>query len=251
MVVDREKNEARYGVGSGVVWDSDAEAEYDECRLKTQVLTQKWPDFDLLESLLWTPDEGFFLLSYHLDRLLESAEYFCVNINRQDVEDHLVRLAETLTDACKVRLLIGQDGAISSQNVSLESGAGRDPLRVGVASDPVDSSIVWLYHKTTHRQVYSAARAECPDCDDVLLQNDKGHITEASNSNVVVLLDGKWLTPPIKSGLLAGTFRRHLLAKGHIAERTVSVGDLYRSDQIFLINSVRKWQKVVLANRTS
>ncbi len=29
----------RYGVGSGVVWDSDAASEYAECRLKARVLT--------------------------------------------------------------------------------------------------------------------------------------------------------------------------------------------------------------------
>ncbi len=246
VVVDRELKEARYGVGSGVVWDSDAEAEFNECRLKTHILTQKWPDFDLLESLLWIPDEGYFLLRYHLDRLLESAEYFSIKISRHNVKEHLGQLAETLTEACKIRLLIGQNGAISSQNVSLGTGAMPNPVRVALASVPVDSSTVWLYHKTTHRPVYSAAQAECPNCDDVILQNKAGHITETTNSNVVVFLDGKWLTPPVKSGLLAGTFRRHLLKKGRILERNITVEDLYRSEQIFLINSVRKWQKVVL-----
>ena len=34
-----EGREGRYDVGSGVVWDSEADAEYDECLLKARVLT--------------------------------------------------------------------------------------------------------------------------------------------------------------------------------------------------------------------
>jgi para-aminobenzoate synthetase/4-amino-4-deoxychorismate lyase len=38
VTVDREKETAVYHVGSGVVWDSDAQAEYEECLLKAKVL---------------------------------------------------------------------------------------------------------------------------------------------------------------------------------------------------------------------
>ncbi|MEZ4515923.1 MAG: chorismate-binding protein [Chloroflexota bacterium] len=71
-VIDRAAGTARYGVGSGIVWDSDPAAEYAECLLKARVLA---PDddmpgsFSLLESLRWTPEEGYWLLERHLDRL--------------------------------------------------------------------------------------------------------------------------------------------------------------------------------------
>ena len=38
LTVDREQETAVYNVGSGVVWDSDAQAEYEECLLKAKVL---------------------------------------------------------------------------------------------------------------------------------------------------------------------------------------------------------------------
>ena len=38
VTVDREKETAVYNVGSGVVWDSDAQEEYEECLLKAKVL---------------------------------------------------------------------------------------------------------------------------------------------------------------------------------------------------------------------
>jgi para-aminobenzoate synthetase / 4-amino-4-deoxychorismate lyase len=54
VLVDRQADQASYGVGSGIVWDSDASAEYAECLLKAQVLTRRFPDFELLETMRWT-----------------------------------------------------------------------------------------------------------------------------------------------------------------------------------------------------
>ena len=76
VVVDRQTGRATYGVGSGVVWDSDADEEYDECLLKARVLGVQRPDFELLETMLWRPETGVFLLDRHLERLAGSAEYF-------------------------------------------------------------------------------------------------------------------------------------------------------------------------------
>ena len=54
-------------------------------------------------------------------------------------------------------------------------------------------------------------------------------------------MKGKLITPPIVSGLLAGTFRNHLLESGEIEEQIVGIEELKNAKQIFLINSVRKW----------
>jgi branched-subunit amino acid aminotransferase/4-amino-4-deoxychorismate lyase len=89
-------------------------------------------------------------------------------------------------------------------------------------------------------KAYEEARVACMDCDEVLLWNERGELTESTIANLVVELDGKRITPPLESGLLAGTFRRALLENGEIQERTISLNDLNRCTQIFLINSVCK-----------
>ena len=66
-VVDERRGVVEFGVGSGVVWDSDPDREYDECLLKGSVLGRRPEPFDLLETIRWTPGEGFFLLERHLD----------------------------------------------------------------------------------------------------------------------------------------------------------------------------------------
>jgi para-aminobenzoate synthetase/4-amino-4-deoxychorismate lyase len=60
-----------------------------------------------------------------------------------------------------------------------------------------------------------------------------------------VELDGQLWTPPINSGLLAGTFRGELLKQGQIQERVITVEEFQRSSQIWLINSVRGWRKTI------
>ena len=247
VVVDRPSQKAVYGVGSGIVWDSDADQEYAECRLKSQVLLQKRPSFDLFESMLWTPDEGYFLLDYHLARLAASADYFNFAFDLHAVRRTLTKLAKTLSQPQKIRLIVQRDGAITSQAVSLEFGAMVEPVRVGLAAEPINSQSVWLYHKTTRRDNYTAARASRPDCDEAILWNERGALTEASSANVVLKLEGKLWTPPVADGLLAGTMRAFLLANGRIRERTLTIADLKRCEEIYLINSVRKWRRAALA----
>jgi para-aminobenzoate synthetase/4-amino-4-deoxychorismate lyase len=77
VLVDRAKGQAEYGVGGGIVWDSIAADEYEECRHKARVLSDPRPHFALFETLLWSPEAGgYWLLDYHLRRLERSAEYF-------------------------------------------------------------------------------------------------------------------------------------------------------------------------------
>lgn len=71
-------------------------------------------------------------------------------------------------------------------------------------------------------------------------------LTEASTANLVLDLDGERLTPPVASGLLAGTFRDWLLAAGHIREHVLTPTDLRTARHIYLVNSVRKWRMAVL-----
>lgn len=245
-LVDRERGRATYGVGGGLVWDSDASSEYAECLLKARVLTTRRPAFQLLETLLWEPDSGYFLLAAHLERLTDTAVYFGVPLNRSAIEARLSQLAPTLREASKIRLLVELDGAFTVAAAPLTQGALSQPVRVGLARTPVDSGAIWLYHKTTRRELYEAARASRPDCDEVILWNERGELTEASTANVVLELGEGWVTPPVASGLLAGTFRNWLLAAVQIRERILTPADLRAARRIALINSVRKWQAGVL-----
>ena len=108
VLVDCETGEAEYGIGGGIVWDSRNAEEFDECYAKARVLTQPVPDFDLLETILWRPGEGYGLLDAHLARLAESAVYFSRDVDVDGVRAELEALASGFP-ACshRVRLLVG------------------------------------------------------------------------------------------------------------------------------------------------
>ena len=247
-VVDRETGRAEYGVGSGIVWDSEAEAEYRECQVKALVLATPTTDFCLLESLRWSLETGYVLLERHLQRLATSAAYFEYPLDLELVRNRLHGLASTLPSRPhKVRLLVGSDGGVTTEATALSGDERNEPLHVALAAAAVDSADPFLYHKTTKRLAYEQALAAHPTCDDVILWNERGEITESSRANVVVRLGERLITPPLSCGLLAGTYRAELLAKDEIQEGLILVEILETVDAIYLINSVRGWMPAVLA----
>lgn len=253
VVLDKAAQQASYGVGGGIVWDSVADAEYEECQLKAQVLmTGKNvanKSVTLLESLLWEPESGYFLLDAHLSRLAESAVYFGIGMDKTAVSHRLHTFATTLHSAQKVRLLLSSAGDIVVEATPLGETDHKNNA-VGLATFPVDSQNRYLYHKTTRREIYAKAQASRPDCEEVILWNERGEITETDRANVVIEYEGELITPPVSAGLLAGTFRGWLLENGRIQERTITKEMLAACDQIYLINSVRKWRKGQLVKRT-
>jgi para-aminobenzoate synthetase / 4-amino-4-deoxychorismate lyase len=239
LLANRRTGCADYGVGSGITWDSDPEAEWQECRIKAGILSAPLPAFSLLETMRWTPEEDFFLLERHLERLQASARYFGFRLIMPELRRKLQELASRLDrERQKIRLLVTKDGRVSVEAAALPEPEAK-PQRVALARTPVDSSDAFLYHKTTHRQVYEAARTACPGFDDVLLYNEKGEITESTIANVAVDIEGRLYTPPVSCGLLGGTLRAHLLQQGELIERAIFVAEALRSRRVFLMNSVR------------
>ena len=242
VVVDREAGTAELGVGSGITWDSDAAAEYRECLDKAAFTRRAPAGFRLLETLLHEPGSGFFLLDGHLRRLTGSAAYFGFRFDRRGVIRALHDVVGAGTQ--RIRLLLDRSGQITAESAPLE----RLPsiVRVEIAPEPVDSRDPLLFHKTTRRAVYDERRASRPDCDDVLMLNERGELTESTIANLVVRIDGALWTPPLESGLLPGVFRAHLLGCGEIRERVLRPTDLAHGTEIYLINSVRRWRRAAL-----
>ncbi|KZE39902.1 aminobenzoate synthetase [Bhargavaea cecembensis] len=242
VMIDQTNGNATCGVGGGITWDSTSEEEYGEVLAKSSFLELDRPEFSLLESLLL--EEGcYFLKDAHLDRMSRSARYFGFPFDRELVSDHLDELAESLTeDDYKIRCLLNRNGKPFAESQQI----GEAPClpEVVLADGPVDRENPFLYHKTTHRAIYDERAV--PGCYDVLLWNQAGQLTEFINGNLVVEIGGRRWTPPVSSGLLAGTYRDVLLKEGVIAERELSVSDLESCTKIWLVNSVRKWVEVRL-----
>ncbi|TWT28128.1 aminodeoxychorismate synthase component I [Planomicrobium sp. CPCC 101110] len=245
VIVNSEKHAASYGVGGGVTWDSTSEGEYEELLTKAQVLSAKRPAFELLESLK-LEDGKYPLLSYHMERLRDSAEFFNFTFNKEAVENLLLKTANGYpSGSFKVRLLMEQSGRPTAEAQAVFPL--EEPVLCSLATSPVDSTDPFLFHKTTHRLVYETHQKTAPpEAFSVLLWNENEELTEFTIGNLVAEKDGEFHTPPLPCGLLAGTFRQHLLDAGKIEERRILKQELADFDAIWLVNGVRGWLKVEL-----
>ncbi len=240
-LIDKENKQAEYGVGGGIVWDSTSEDEYNEALLKSRVLTERPHPlgFSLFETMLWTPEDGYFLLEKHILRMADSAEYFDFPFSKEKLEVFLDQTAGRFTSPKRVKVLLNRFGELADETKDFYSQEKR--FKVGLGKRPIDPSNVFLFHKTTRREVYPAHQSEY---DDVLLFNERDELTEFTIGNLVVEMDGEFFTPPLACGLLAGTFRSHLLETDQIKERVILKDELSKCSKIFLVNSVRRWMEV-------
>ena len=243
-LVDKSTNDAVYGTGGGIVWDSEPGEEYRECLSKARILSVPRVDscdFELLETMLWTPNEGFFLLDKHLDRMRSSAAYFDFECDPALIESALLQLAREIPrHQHRIRLLLRRDGRFHISESSLRVDGPDRPVRVVLARNPIDKNDPLIYHKTTLRDIYDEALQTAGGADDVLLWNEDGYITETTIANIIIKMDGELFTPPIDCGLLGGTYREYMLNTGQVKERNIKVSEVNSKTEIILINSVRR-----------
>jgi para-aminobenzoate synthetase/4-amino-4-deoxychorismate lyase len=235
--------DAQMGVGGGIVWDSEVRQELDECRLKARFFTDAAEPFRLIETLRWSAADGFRLLPRHLARLSRSAAYFGFPFNADEILRHLDQVLSGQTGLRRVRLTLGVRGDTQVETADLTLPQPGETWRYALAPSAVSSGDWRLYHKTTRREVYeerlAAAIASTP-VDEIILFNERGELTEGSRSNLFVVRDGAWFTPPLSCGLLDGCLRRELLENGpqRVTEKVLTSADL-EGAEVWFGNSLR------------
>jgi para-aminobenzoate synthetase / 4-amino-4-deoxychorismate lyase len=239
----------RYGVGSGIVWDSRADAEYAECLLKAAFVRRADPGFRLIETLRLV-DGGYPSRSLHLDRLQSSAGALGFACDRPAVEAALDALASRhAAGTFRVRLTLGHGGDVELAAAPLfATPAGMTAV---LSPHRLDSRSPWLRHKTTVRAVYDRALASIADDQavfDAIFLNERNEVCEGARSNVFVRrAPGEPLrTPPLSSGVLPGVLRRQLLESGEAVEAVLYEEDLRSAAELWLGNALRGLVRVRL-----
>jgi para-aminobenzoate synthetase/4-amino-4-deoxychorismate lyase len=133
--------------------------------------------------------------------------------------------------------LLGSDGDYELEEHPLSEVKSMVMLKL--ASRSVNSHDIFLFHKTTRRDVYDEARNDVDHCDDVILWNEKNELTETTIANLFLEIDGELLTSPVECGLLAGTYRRYMLENGRAKEAVLRKSDLVNASKIYVANSMR------------
>ena len=217
-----------YNVGSGVVFDSDGQDEYQECLLKSNLLNRARPH--LIETLYWSPEDGYRQGEAHLDRLRTSA----------GTPDIVMPLAPQALTPQRVRWIYQNETLTVETEDFVPSTT---PIILAISQYPLTESLQRTDVKTSHRDFYDGERIRIqsihPDIGEVIFLNMKGELCEGSFTNIFVDLNGLLLTPPLSAGLLPGILRAALLENGTAKETTLSLDDIRNADKIWVGNSLR------------
>ncbi|MFZ3484330.1 aminodeoxychorismate synthase component I [Sphingomonas sp. 3-13AW] len=226
---------ATLGLGSGVVADSNAAAEWRECHDKARFLSVGQRRFDLIETMAFDPHEGISLLERHLERMKTSARQLGFDFDRHAARNELQAATFRLERPSRVRLLLSATGAIAVEAGPLPPRP-TEPVDVAVVPLPVPSADFRLRHKTSDRAFYDSARRQA-GCFEVVFLAPDGQLTEGSFTTLFVERDGMLHTPPVAAVLLPGVLRAELMAQRRVVETELRPADLAQG--FYVGNAIR------------
>lgn len=238
-----ERDEARIGLGSGIVADSVAADEWRECLLKAEFLHPASPS-TLIETMRREADGRVPLLPLHLARMARSAARFGFPFEPGEVAARIAALPPAGLQ--RLRLLLGESGAVALQLSPLPPATG--PLAARFAPLPVPATDWRLQHKSNSRDFLDTVRRES-GMDEVLFLDGEGFATQGSFTNIFVRQGDVYLTPPLSRGLLPGVLRETMLASGEAIEADLHKDSLCAAAEgcLFAGNALRGLMPVALA----
>ena len=230
------------GVGGGIVADSRPEAEWAEANLKSAfAAAPPLPPFQVIETIFYSRRKGWTMLEEHLLRAEASQRYFGRTFDRQRLMTYLAELDPSAAYA-RVRLALDADGIPTSTIFPLpQPGWNKTAITVGLAEPVRSRRDIFLYHKTTVRELYDQVYRQGLEtgCDEMIWCNEEGELTEGCIGNLFLRCHGEWLTPAWECGLLPGIWRRRTLVELSARETILTREDLLSAETVLVGNSVR------------
>ena len=231
--IQLHQEKAIYGVGGGITWDSTWESEYREVHQKAAVLYRKQARFQLITTGKISQKQLLFE-DKHLERLIKASRYFSFPFDPEDLRQKIeeeCQVCDSHQDY-RLRISLSKSGEIELSRQILTS-LSPSFCKAKLCLQEADLNQSFTYFKTTHRPHLSLGEQE------IIYHNVAGELLETSIGNLVLKINGKLYTPPIRLGILPGIYRQHLLETGQVEEKVLTVPDLDQAETIYGCNAVR------------
>lgn len=229
-----QDGEGDYGVGSGIVWDSEESAEYDEWMLKAQAFLRPAEPWRLLETTSFEALQDPVRMARHLRRLEASCRILAISYD-EDAVKACIDCLEPSDESVRVRLMVDRFGV-----PMVESVPGRrqgSTLRWRLAKWPVSSQDPALRFKATSRQVYAEHLHANPDADEVLLFNERGDVTEFTSGALLARFGDQWCSPPDEAGCLPSVG----LQSRQVVRANLTPQRILEADEVLMVNARGEW----------
>lgn len=240
VVVDESEGVAEFGVGGGIGASEEIAGAYEEARVKARLLVERRPGFAIFEDIRW--DDGYRLGAAHVARLVASADYFGYPIDRAELDRLLAIQSSRLGEPTIVRVMAARNGRLTVETRPAGPwvdgpGAGSS-ISLAVSEQPVASSNVYLFHRTSNTHLFDQLRKMHPSTDEVLLFNEERDITQTTAGNLLLDFGSGWVTPPIGSGCFPGIMRSRLVEQGRVRVERVGLESLGKVHRLAVIDAV-------------
>ena len=188
-----------------------------------------------------TVDGSPIALGRHMRRALESALELGIPMPSEDfIRVQLLHiLEENPHEVGRLRICFGKDLFHISHSAYSEQ---TEPARLNFYSQTVIGAIHKLFPYDHRFALIEAANDE--GFFDSILFNEKNEITETAVANLVFLINGEWVTPPISSGILPGIIRAISIEHCNVKVRPIHVSEIPDIESGFLLSSLRITQPI-------
>lgn len=194
---------------------------------------------------LMSDQSKFVFLKEHLERLLKGADYLFPKLKWMDKTEEITEfLNREFVSSHYFRLAITEETLLFSK----KPHAPKEPfVALGNAQSSKVTSIIPSFIKSPNYLLAELELIEAKKrkCNDVIFFDQLGNATEASTSNIFMVIDHKTiLTPKLSSMVLDGVTRRKLIeylraSQFTLIESDISKSELESSQEIWLTNAIQ------------
>jgi len=215
---------------------------------KSEINEKGWLSGHGIFETIKTVDGLAWALSRHMRRAINSAMSIGLKLPSEDLVRDSLKLLLTQEDQLRgfIRLSFAADGrwaAVHLPYVEISTPANllTYPKALVVDRQPIKS------YPYTHRlDILDAVKRR--GYDEAIVTSSEGKVCEGAVTNLLLKIEGQWVTPSLSDGALPGVVRALVIENCGVRVRSIEVSEIVKIESAFLLSSLRIAHPVAAIN---